>query len=143
MFFSRDYPLGLINGAIGKSQAIPRQKALLQVPRQPTILRPAFVVSYDPRLPGISSITKRHWRLLVSQEEYIMSVFPEPASPWSHLEGRKLSEKTLSEHQIGSLELLEERRSVVTGWHAVMLKKAKQSGAVRILGQQPSNRSPF
>ena len=36
------------------------------------------MVSYDPRLPDISSITTRHWRSLVSQEEYLKSVFPEP-----------------------------------------------------------------
>ena len=75
---SRDYPLGVIKGAIAKARAIPRQKALLQVLRQPINLRPAFVVSYDPRLPNILDITTRHWRLMVSQEEYLKSVFQEP-----------------------------------------------------------------
>jgi hypothetical protein len=78
MLLSREYPLGVINEAIAKARAIPRQKALLKVPRQPTNSRPAFVVSYDPRLPNISDITTRHWRSMVSQEEYLKSAFPEP-----------------------------------------------------------------
>ena len=75
---SRDYPIGIINRAIAKARAIPRQKALLQGPRQPINTRPAFVVLYDPRLPVISDITSRHWRSMVYEEEYLKSVFPGP-----------------------------------------------------------------
>ena len=78
MLLSRDYPLGVINGAIAKARAIPRHKALLKVPRQPTNPRPAFVGLYYPRLPAISDMTRRHWKSMVSQEEYLKSVFPEP-----------------------------------------------------------------
>ena len=78
MLLSIDYLLGTINGAIAKARGIPRQKELLQVLRRPINSRPTFVVLYDPRLPNISDITTRHWRLMVSQEEYLKSVFPEP-----------------------------------------------------------------
>ena len=37
MLMSRDYPLGVISGAIAKARAIPRHKALLRVPLDQTL----------------------------------------------------------------------------------------------------------
>jgi hypothetical protein len=78
MLLSREYSQGIIDAAIAKARAIPRQQALRRVPRQDTTSRPAFVVSYDPRLPSITNITNKHYRAMVSQDDYLGSVFPEP-----------------------------------------------------------------
>ena len=78
MLLSRGYTPGIIDAAIAKARAIPRQEALKRVTRHTDNQRPKFVVSYDPRLPSISSITQRHWRSMVSQDPYLKSVFPSP-----------------------------------------------------------------
>ena len=41
-------------------------------------LRPAFVVSYDPRLPDIPDIMNKHWRAMVTMDSYLKDVFPKP-----------------------------------------------------------------
>ena len=78
MLLARDYTPGIIDAAIAKARAIPRQEALKRVTRQTVNQRPKFVVSYDPRLPSIPNITQRHWRSMVSQDPYLKSVFPSP-----------------------------------------------------------------
>ena len=78
MLLDREYTPGVINAAIDKARAIPRHKALMRVPRQEINSRPAFVVLYDPRLPSIPNITSRHWRSMVSENNYLKEVFPEP-----------------------------------------------------------------
>ena len=78
MLFDREYTPGIVNSAIAKARAIPRLKALSRVPRQPTNTRPVFVVSYDPRMPSLPYITRKHWRSMVSEDNYLKSVFPEP-----------------------------------------------------------------
>ena len=78
MLISRDYLKGVINAVIAKARAIPRTQALRRVSRQPTTNRPVFVVSYDPRLPSLPNITTKHWRAMVSQCDYLESVYPEP-----------------------------------------------------------------
>ena len=78
MLLSREYVKGVIDAAIAKARAIPRTQALRRVSRQPTTNRPVFVVSYDPRLPSLPNITTKHWRAMVSQCDYLESVYPEP-----------------------------------------------------------------
>ena len=78
MLLERDYTPGIIDAAISRTKAISRDQALKLVLRQPTQQRPTFVVSYDPRLPSIPSVTKKHWRSMVTQDKYLERVFPEP-----------------------------------------------------------------
>ena len=78
MLLQREYTSGVINTAIAKARAIPRQVALRQVLRQAINTRPVFVALYDPRLPSIPNITSRHWRSMVSECNYLKEVFPEP-----------------------------------------------------------------
>ena len=76
-----NHKVGRVNaiyGAIEKARAIPRDQALKCILRQETNKRPTFVVSYDPRMPSISFITKRHYRSMVLQDRYLGNVFPEP-----------------------------------------------------------------
>ena len=79
MLIEREYSPRIIDGAVAKARAVPRIEALRKVPRTPPITnRPTFVVMFDPWLPSISQITKKHWRSMVGQEPYLQSVFPEP-----------------------------------------------------------------
>ena len=78
MLLAREYPTGVIDSAIAKARAIPRHVALRRVSRQETTTRPAFVVCFDPRLPSIPKLTKKHWRSMVAEEKYLESVFLEP-----------------------------------------------------------------
>ena len=78
MLLSRDYYRGVIDAAIAKARAIPRTQALRRVSRQPLTNRPVFVVSYEPRLPSLTQITTKHLRSMVSQDDYLESVYPEP-----------------------------------------------------------------
>jgi hypothetical protein len=78
MLLAREFTPGVIDSAIAKARASPRQVAHRRVPRQDTNNRPAFVVCFDPRLPSIPNITKKHWRSMASEDKYLESVFPQP-----------------------------------------------------------------
>ena len=78
MLIEREYTPGIINSAISRAKAIPREKALRQVSHKDTNTRPVFVVPFDPRMPSISDITSKHWRSMVSQDKYLKEIFPAP-----------------------------------------------------------------
>ena len=78
MLLEREYSPGIIDSAIAKARAIPRHVALRRVPRQEITNKPAFVVCFDPRLPSIPQIVKKHWRSMVFENKYLESVYPEP-----------------------------------------------------------------
>ena len=54
LLLSREYKPDIINSAIEKARKVLRSEALKRV----------FVINYDPRLPSIPSIVKKHWRCL-------------------------------------------------------------------------------
>ena len=60
-----------------KARAIPREQALKCMLRQDTTKRPEFVVSFDPRLPSIPRLTRKHWRSMVAKDKHQENVFPE------------------------------------------------------------------
>ena len=37
------------------------------------------MVTYDPRLPDLPGIQKKHWRYVVTPDQYMAEVFPEPS----------------------------------------------------------------
>ena len=78
MLLERQYTPGIIATAISKTKTISRDQTLKLVLRQPTQQRLIFVVSYNPRSPSIPCVTKKHWRSMVSQDNYLERVFPEP-----------------------------------------------------------------
>ena len=39
--------------------------------------RPVFVVLYDPRLPSITSIVRKHWRSMINQDPQLKETFPQ------------------------------------------------------------------
>ena len=76
MLLSRDYRPKPVDAAIAKARAIPRSKALEKVIRKKNE-RPVFVITYDPRLPSISKIFKKHHAILI-EDPYMKKTFPEP-----------------------------------------------------------------
>ena len=60
-----------------KARKIPRKEALQKVEKEHQ-QRPVFVIQYDPRLPSITGIARRHWRSMVSRDPNLQEVFPDP-----------------------------------------------------------------
>ena len=77
MLLSRKYSLKVIQAAIDRARQIPRLKALEKVIRQKTTDRPVFVIHYDPRLPSVNTIVKKHWRVMI-QDPHMKEIFPDP-----------------------------------------------------------------
>ena len=78
LLLARSYQEQLIDRAINKARSIPRNVALRKVKKKKTSDRPVFVMKFDPRLPNISNIQSRHWRAMVSQDQYLKDCFKTP-----------------------------------------------------------------
>ena len=77
MLLERNYSSNIIQAAIDRARQIPRLKALEKVIRQKTTDRPVFVIHYDPRLPNVNAIVKKHFRVM-TQDPHMKAVFPDP-----------------------------------------------------------------
>ena len=78
MLLERNYPSKIIDAAIERARNISRKEALKKVVRDKNDSdRPVFVVLYDPRLPSIPAIVKKHWRVMC-QDPYLKRVYPKP-----------------------------------------------------------------
>ena len=69
----------MINTAIQKARNIPRLVAIQKkADHMKQTRRPVFAVTWDPRLPRISSIQLKHWRTMCSQDPRLAEVYKEP-----------------------------------------------------------------
>ena len=78
LLLAREYRPGVINSAIERAKAIPREKALERVVKNKTSDRPVFVVRYHPPLPSVTKITQKHWRTMVQEDPQMKGNFPKP-----------------------------------------------------------------
>ena len=78
LLLERGYNKEMVESALEKARAIPRNKALKRARKPNQTQRPVLAVPYDPRLPAITSIQARHWRTMTSQDSYLKEVFKEP-----------------------------------------------------------------
>ena len=78
MLIDRDYPSNIIENAMKRARTISREVALRPTATTTTTRRPVWVVSWDPRLPSLQAITKKHWRTMKLTDPYLEEVFPEP-----------------------------------------------------------------
>ena len=62
--------------AIQKARNVPRERALKKVTTQKQTNRPVLATPFDPKLPAVSSIIAKHWRIMSSQDSYLNEVFP-------------------------------------------------------------------
>ena len=67
-----------MNVAVDKARRIPRKEALTKVEKKNGQHRPVFVIQYDPRLPSITDITRKHWRSMVNRDPMMQETFPDP-----------------------------------------------------------------
>ena len=77
LLLERNYRPGIINAVIERAKNIPRVEALKKIESESKNQRPVFVITYDPRLPSITNIVKKHWRSMV-KDPYLNQVFQEP-----------------------------------------------------------------
>ena len=78
LLLARNYKPRLVDAAIEKAKKIPRMEALRKVPQKENkIRRPILVITFDPRLPQIPAILRKHWRTMTS-DPYLKEVFPLP-----------------------------------------------------------------
>ena len=40
--------------------------------------RPVFAVTFDPRLPDLPEMQRKHWRSMTGQDEHLATVFQDP-----------------------------------------------------------------
>ena len=78
LLVDRDYKSKLINDNIEKARKIPRKEALKRVVKKKDNLRPVFVIRYDPRLPSVNNIVKKHWRSMTASDPHMKSIYPQP-----------------------------------------------------------------
>ena len=78
MLLARDYPRSLINAAVTRALEIHCHEALKKVVRENNSKRPIFVVTFDPRLPSLQKIMKKHWRTMITNDPHLKEVFPSP-----------------------------------------------------------------
>ena len=78
LLLARDYKPGIVTAAINRAKNISRIDALRKVVKNETEnVRPILVVPYDPRLPGIPAIVKKHWRTM-TLDPHLKEIFPLP-----------------------------------------------------------------
>lgn len=63
------YRPGIVDAAIAKAKQIPRSEALKRVERSKTSDRPVFVIRYDPRLPSVTQVVRKHWRTMIQNPQ--------------------------------------------------------------------------
>ena len=76
MLLSRDYPRSIIISDINCMHTIPREEVLKKVIRNKETQRPIFVVTFDPCLPSISKILKKHWHTMITNNPILKETFP-------------------------------------------------------------------
>jgi len=74
---SREYNSSIVDSAIVRSKAIPREVALKKVEKKEKPDRVIISISFNPQLPCISSIIQKHWRTMV-QDPWMKEVFQNP-----------------------------------------------------------------
>ena len=78
MLLQRNYPRGVINAAIEKAKAVPRLEALKRVEKKQKSDRQIFCVQFDPRLPSVNQIMKKHHGVMIRNDPHCAAIFPKP-----------------------------------------------------------------
>jgi hypothetical protein len=73
---SRNYNKKVVNNAISKVRDLDRNIALEKVIRPPN-KRTVLALTYNPKLPSVPKIIKKHWRTL-TKDQKMHKIFPLP-----------------------------------------------------------------
>ena len=74
---ARNYNREMVDSALDRARAVPRDRALRKARKRNQTKRSVLAIPYDPRLPAITTSMARHWRSM-TQDSYMKEVFPEP-----------------------------------------------------------------
>ena len=74
ILLSREYPERVIDNALQRALSIPRKLDLIGSHKK----GPLHFIRFDPRLPSMPTIQAKHWRSMVSQDQYLADCFPRP-----------------------------------------------------------------
>ena len=74
----RGYKEDKIEAAFNRARTIPREVQLKIVNKREDNKRPVFAITYDLRLPSITSLQAKHWRTMANRDKYLGGVFPSP-----------------------------------------------------------------
>ena len=76
MLLSRKYNKNIVNAAINKALQLDRKETLKKVTRKPNE-RVVLAVTYNPKLPSVSSIVKKHWTTM-TRDAKMLQTYPKP-----------------------------------------------------------------
>ena len=76
MLLSRSYNKNVVKNAITKVRGLDRTNALKKVIRAPN-KRVVLALTYNPKLPSVPGIIKKHWRTL-TKDQKMQKIFPLP-----------------------------------------------------------------
>ena len=76
MLTSRKYNKNVIKAAIIKAKSVPREDTLKKVMKTKNE-RPVLAITYNPRLPSVSKIIKKHWNTMIKDPK-AKNCFPKP-----------------------------------------------------------------
>ena len=73
---SREYPNIVIENAISRASAVPREQALREITKN-SHDRVVFATDYHPALPSYSDVLKRSWKVMI-RDPYLSKVYSQP-----------------------------------------------------------------
>ena len=77
LLLSRNYKPRSIDAAIEKARKNTKGRSSEKSCKNSNSKRPVFVINFDPRLPSITDIVRKHWRTMI-QDPRLCEIFPLP-----------------------------------------------------------------
>ena len=75
---NRNYKNRIIEEAFDKIRLVPRKQALEKVHKE-TNQREVLTVTYHPGLPSVTSTVKKHWQVMVDNNQNLKDCFSKPS----------------------------------------------------------------
>ena len=92
-FLNRNYKNRIIEEAFDKIRLVPRKQALEKVQKE-TNQREVLTVTYHPGLPSVTSTVKKHWQVMVDNNQNLKDCFSKP-SMVGYRRGKNLKEELI------------------------------------------------
>ena len=78
MLLARSYQPGMLNKVIKAAMEMDRAQTLDKVQRDQPEPRVPYVVTFDPRLPAISAVLHKNWKVMLERDQRLKPVFGQP-----------------------------------------------------------------
>ena len=126
MLLDRNYKASIVDAAINKAKAVPRNEALKRVFKPKTRKRTVFVVRHDPRLPSVTNVMKKHWRTM-TLDPHMAEVYPAPPMV-AHTRPQNIRDKLIK----AKLPSKSRKRRTIPGMHKCNKAKCNICPFVRV-----------